>query len=127
MPLLGGLAMFVGFAAAMLLFLPERRDARTASRWFGVLIVSALAAVLLVADDRWSLPPLTKFGLQLLIALVAVLAFGKEFQITFISLPGAGIIQLRAGWPSRSACSGCSACRTRSTCWTASTGWRRAW
>src|SRR5207247_9177908 len=61
-----------------------------------VLLVSALAAILLIADDRWSLPPLTKFGLQLLIALIAVFAFGREFQITFVSLPWSGVVQL--GW-----------------------------
>ena len=93
MPLLGGLAMLVGFGAAILLFLPQI-DPREKSGVIGVLIVSALAAVLLVADDRWSLPPLTKFGLQLLIALVAVVGLGSEFQITFLSLPGVGIIRL---------------------------------
>ncbi len=91
MPLLGGLAMFIGFAAALLLFLPQvapgDRDGVV-----GVLIVSGLAAVALVADDRWSLPPLTKFGLQVLIALIAVIGFGSQFQITFISLPGSGSI-----------------------------------
>jgi len=95
MPLLGGMAMFIGFAVAMALTLP---DVAIQDRFevVGVLIVSALAAILLIADDRWSLPPLTKFGLQVLIALVAVLAFGKEFQITFFSLPWAGVVQL--GW-----------------------------
>ncbi len=93
MPLLGGLAMFIGFAAAMLLFLP-RVDASDRSAVVGVLIASGIAAVLLVSDDRWSLPPLTKFGLQLLIALICVLGVGSEFQITFISLPGLGILKL---------------------------------
>jgi UDP-GlcNAc:undecaprenyl-phosphate GlcNAc-1-phosphate transferase len=97
MPLLGGLAMFAGFAAATLLFLPQVTP-REQTGILGVLLVSGLAAVLLVADDRWALPPLTKFGLQLLIALIAVVGLGplfgvaNEFQITFISLPGAGII-----------------------------------
>lgn len=95
MPLLGGLAMFVGFAAAIALTLPAVA-AGDRIEVGGVLAVSALAAILLIADDRWSLPPLTKFGLQALIALTAVLAFGKEFQISFVSLPWAGIIQL--GW-----------------------------
>ena len=95
MPLLGGMAMFLGFGAAIAITLP---DVALGDRFevIGVLVVSALAAVLLVADDRWALPPLTKFGLQLLIALVAVLAFGKEFQITFVSLPSVGVVQL--GW-----------------------------
>jgi UDP-GlcNAc:undecaprenyl-phosphate GlcNAc-1-phosphate transferase len=35
-----------------------------------------------------------KFGLQLLIGLIAVLGIGSEFQITFVSLPGVGIIKL---------------------------------
>jgi UDP-GlcNAc:undecaprenyl-phosphate/decaprenyl-phosphate GlcNAc-1-phosphate transferase len=95
MPLLGGLAMFLGFAVAIAITLP---DVALQDRFevIGVLVVSTLAAVLLIADDRWSLPPLTKFGLQLLIALVAVLAFGKEFQVTFVSLPSLGVVQL--GW-----------------------------
>jgi UDP-GlcNAc:undecaprenyl-phosphate/decaprenyl-phosphate GlcNAc-1-phosphate transferase len=95
MPLLGGLGMFIGFAVAIAVTLP---DVALKDRFevVGVLILSALAAILLIADDRWSLPPLTKFGLQLLIALIAVFAFDKVFQITFISLPWAGVVQL--GW-----------------------------
>ena len=99
MPLLGGLAMFIGFGAAILLFLPEVSATERAGI-LGVLGVSGLAAVVLVADDRWSLPPLVKLGLQLLIAVIAVVGLGaltgepKEFQITFVSLPGIGIIQL---------------------------------
>jgi len=95
MPMLGGMAMFIGFALAIALTLP---DVALKDRFevLGVLLVSMLAAILLIADDRWSLPPLTKFGLQLLIALIAVFAFDKEFQITFLSLPWAGVVQL--GW-----------------------------
>jgi len=93
MPLLGGLAMFLGFTAATALVLPGlgADDGRAA---VAILIVSGIAAVLLVADDRWSLPPLIKFGLQLLISLIAVLGVGSEFQITFVSLPGGHIVQL---------------------------------
>jgi UDP-GlcNAc:undecaprenyl-phosphate GlcNAc-1-phosphate transferase len=93
MPLLGGLAMFVGFAAATVLFLPGLGAADRQGA-VAVLIVSGIAAVLLIADDRWSLPPLTKLGLQLLISLIAVLGVGSEFQITFVSLPGVGIVHL---------------------------------
>jgi len=95
MPMLGGMAMFIGFAVAIALTVPEV-PLQDRMEVIGVLIVSALAAIFLIADDRWSLPPLTKFGLQILIALIAVFAFGKEFQITFVSLPWAGVIQL--GW-----------------------------
>jgi UDP-GlcNAc:undecaprenyl-phosphate GlcNAc-1-phosphate transferase len=81
-PLLGGLAMFVGFAIAVLIFVPSNIT-RT-----GVLVVSGLAAVLLIADDRWKVSPGIKFGFQLLIALMAVFVFG--FVITFFGVPGQG-------------------------------------
>jgi UDP-GlcNAc:undecaprenyl-phosphate GlcNAc-1-phosphate transferase len=81
-PLLGGLAMFVGFAVAVLIFVPSSLT-RT-----GVLVVSGVAAVLLIADDRWPVSPLIKFAFQLLVALVAVVVFG--FLITYFGLPGSG-------------------------------------
>jgi UDP-GlcNAc:undecaprenyl-phosphate GlcNAc-1-phosphate transferase len=91
-PLLGGLAMFLGFAVAVLIFVPSSTT-RT-----GVLVVSGLAAVLLIADDRWSVSPGLKFAFQLLVALVAVVVFG--FVVTFFGLPTFGghtqLVQL--GW-----------------------------
>jgi UDP-GlcNAc:undecaprenyl-phosphate GlcNAc-1-phosphate transferase len=81
-PLLGGLAMFLGFAVAVLIFVPSNTT-RT-----GVLVVSGLAAVLLIADDRWSVTPGLKFAFQLLVALVAVVGFG--FVISYFGLPGSG-------------------------------------
>ena len=85
-PLLGGLAMYVGFAVAVLVFLPRYT-------WTpGVLIVSGLAAGLLVIDDRKPISPLVKLGLQVFLALLAVVVFG--IRITFLSLPGNHIVQL---------------------------------
>src|SRR5260370_24505216 len=81
-PLLGGLAMFVGFAVAVLIFVPS-----TTTRT-GVLVVSGLAAVLLIADDRWSVSPGIKFAFQLLVALVAVV--GLVVVIRYFGLPGSG-------------------------------------
>src|SRR2546425_11695328 len=81
-PLLGGLAMFVGFAVAVLIFVPSSFT-RT-----GVLVVSGLAAVLLIADDRWKVSPGVKFVFQLLVALMAVFVFG--FVITYFGVPGSG-------------------------------------
>ena len=81
-PLLGGLAMFVGFAIGVIVFVPSSLT-RT-----GVLVVSGLAAVLLIADDRWKVSPGVKFGFQLLVALMAVFVFG--FVITYFGLPGSG-------------------------------------
>jgi UDP-GlcNAc:undecaprenyl-phosphate/decaprenyl-phosphate GlcNAc-1-phosphate transferase len=85
-PLLGGLAMYVGFAAAVLIFLPHY------SATPGVLIVSGLAAVLLVIDDRRAVSPLVKFGFQILLSLVAVFIF--EIKIGFVGLPLHHIVQL---------------------------------
>jgi UDP-GlcNAc:undecaprenyl-phosphate/decaprenyl-phosphate GlcNAc-1-phosphate transferase len=85
-PLLGGLAMYVGFALAVLVFLPSYAQAP------GLLVVSGLAAGLLIVDDRFSLGPLTKLLLQLLLAGIAVVGFG--IKITFLGLPGQHVVQL---------------------------------
>jgi len=85
-PLLGGLALYAGFAAALLIFLPRYRDT------IGVLVVSGLAAVLLLADDRWHVRAAIKIGLQLVVALVAVFVFG--FKIASFGLPGAQLVPL---------------------------------
>ena len=91
MPLLGGLAMFAGFAVAVIVLVPHSREAT------GVLVVSGLATLLLIADDRWPVRPMVKFGFQVLVALVAVAVFG--FVIPYFGLPtlgGAQLVQL--GW-----------------------------
>jgi UDP-GlcNAc:undecaprenyl-phosphate GlcNAc-1-phosphate transferase len=85
-PLLGGVALYVGFAAAVLIFLPHFKDTA------GVLIVSGLAAFLLIADDRWQVRAAIKFGLQLIVVVIAILVFG--FKITSIGLPGDNVINL---------------------------------
>jgi UDP-GlcNAc:undecaprenyl-phosphate/decaprenyl-phosphate GlcNAc-1-phosphate transferase len=87
-PLLGGLAMYLGFAVALLIVLPHYKDT------VGVLVVSGLAAVLLLADDRWHVRATIKLGLQLLVALVAIVVFG--FKIASFGLPGEQLVQL--GW-----------------------------
>src|SRR6266851_6222051 len=91
-PLLGGLAMFVGFAVAVIVFVPSSTT-RT-----GVMVVSGLAAALLIADDRWSVSPGVKFAFQLIVSLVAVAVFG--FVITFIGLPDHGLHSniVELGW-----------------------------
>ena len=85
-PMLGGLAMYAGFAAAVAIFLPHYGYTP------GVLIVSGLAMVLLAIDDRWPMRPLVKLAVQVGLALVAVVVFGIE--IKFFSLPGDHIINL---------------------------------
>ncbi|HKC20749.1 MAG TPA: MraY family glycosyltransferase [Candidatus Dormibacteraeota bacterium] len=86
MPLLGGLAMYLGFAVAVVIFAPEFTDTP------GVLVVSGLAMVLLAIDDRWPMQPLVKLAVQIGLAVVAVVLF--DVQITFVRLPGSHIIHL---------------------------------
>lgn len=83
-PMLGGLAMYVGFATAVLVFLSDYSSAA------GVVVVSGLTMGLLIIDDRRGIPPLVKLALQIALAALAVLAFG--IQIGFIRLPGNHLI-----------------------------------
>ncbi|HEY0829566.1 MAG TPA: MraY family glycosyltransferase [Candidatus Dormibacteraeota bacterium] len=85
-PVLGGLAMWVGFGAAVLMFVPKTTPT------VGVLVVSGLAMALLAIDDRWPMRPLLKLAVQIGLALVAVVVFGIE--IRFFSLPGGHLIFL---------------------------------
>jgi UDP-GlcNAc:undecaprenyl-phosphate GlcNAc-1-phosphate transferase len=85
-PLLGGVALYVGFAAAVLIFLPHYKET------LGVLVVSGLATILLIADDRWQVRAAIKFVLQMVVVVVAILIFG--FKITSFGLPGDNVIQL---------------------------------
>src|SRR5260370_900467 len=62
--------MYVGFAAAVLIFLPQY------SYTPGLLIVTALAAGLLVIDDRRSMSPWVMFGVQAFLSLLAVVGLG---------------------------------------------------
>ncbi len=83
-PTLGGVAMFAGFAVALLVFLPRYPEMP------GIVVVSAFATALLIVDDRWQVRPLVKLAFQLFIALLAVGVFG--IRIGFISLPGGHIV-----------------------------------
>jgi UDP-GlcNAc:undecaprenyl-phosphate GlcNAc-1-phosphate transferase len=85
-PALGGVAMYIGFAGAVLLLIPINWTT------IGLLVVCGLATALLIADDRKPVRPLVKLGMQLVVALVAVVIF--SFKITFFGLPGGQVVQL---------------------------------
>jgi UDP-GlcNAc:undecaprenyl-phosphate GlcNAc-1-phosphate transferase len=85
-PLLGGLALYAGFAVAVLIFLPQYANTP------GLLVVSGLAAGLLIIDDRRSMSPWVKFGVQVGLSLLAVAVF--DIEIKFVSLPGNHLVQL---------------------------------
>jgi UDP-GlcNAc:undecaprenyl-phosphate GlcNAc-1-phosphate transferase len=85
-PVLGGLALYAGFAVGVLVFLPQYTYTP------GLLVVSGLAAGLLVIDDRSSMSPWVKLAVQVFLSLLAVVVFA--IQIKFVSLPGHHIVQL---------------------------------
>ena len=93
-PALGGLAMYVGFALAILFLVPINITT------IGLLVVCGLATVLLIQDDRSPVRPLVKLAMQVTIAVVAVVVFGdilkddEHFVISYFGLPGRHIVQL---------------------------------
>ncbi|TME04529.1 MAG: undecaprenyl/decaprenyl-phosphate alpha-N-acetylglucosaminyl 1-phosphate transferase [Chloroflexi bacterium] len=85
-PLLGGLAMWVGFGVAVLVFV------HASTQVIGVVVMSGLAMALLAIDDKRPMRPLVKLGVQVGLAVAAVVVFGIE--IRFFSLPGGHLIAL---------------------------------
>lgn len=73
-PRLGGLAMFIGFLLAVVLFADIDRQTE------GILLGSIVIVVLGVIDDIMPLPALLKFGVQIVAALIAVY-FGVVIEI----------------------------------------------
>jgi len=81
-PVLGGLALYLAFAVAVLAMAPDEIE-RTA-----VLAVTGGAALIMVVDDRRGLPPWVKLAAQLALALVAATAFGAPLQISYFGFGG---------------------------------------
>jgi len=89
-PLLGGLAIFGGTAAAMLIWLPggfvnSHEHAR--QLWHGVLLAAAVITIVGAIDDRYDLPPGVKLVGQLVAAIIVV-HYGVAVKA--ITLPFAG-------------------------------------
>ena len=92
-PALGGAAMFIGFAAAVLFLVP------ISTTVIGVIAATGLATLLLIIDDRSPVRPLVKLAMQVAVAVVAVVFFGDvlkddHFVISFFGLPGGYIVHL---------------------------------
>ena len=85
-PKVGGLALFIAFAAAVL------RYARDDPHAVPVLFLTGVCAVVFVFDDRFGLRPAFKIVLDLALALLATLAFGMV--IGYVTLPVFGVVQL---------------------------------
>jgi len=92
-PRLGGLAMFGGICAGLLLAsrLPTLHRIFQTSEVEGVLFGGGVLVLLGAADDRWGLDALTKLAGQILAAGVMVL---KGVQLLFLPIPGHGALSL---------------------------------
>ena len=92
-PFGGGLAMFVAFAVATLLF--HRSDLTVSIP--GLLILCGATVVLFMIDDRWGINAFIKLGMQVLIAGVAVQVFDFKIQyifLPFLQIPSLGLLIL---------------------------------
>ncbi|MBO0709564.1 MAG: undecaprenyl/decaprenyl-phosphate alpha-N-acetylglucosaminyl 1-phosphate transferase, partial [Candidatus Dormibacteraeota bacterium] len=80
-PQLGGVALYLSFCAAAVLFAPD-----TTARWM-IVGVTGVTTLLFLIDDRFQLPYWVKLIFQAVPALAAILLVGRVFQITYFTLP----------------------------------------
>jgi len=73
-PRMGGLAIFFGFMVAMLLFVPLDAEKQ------GMLLGAVIIVVLGMLDDKYALPAIPKFLVQIIAALIAVMA-GNRIEV----------------------------------------------
>jgi UDP-GlcNAc:undecaprenyl-phosphate/decaprenyl-phosphate GlcNAc-1-phosphate transferase len=92
-PRLGGLAMFAGLCAGLLVAsrLPTLHRAFQTSEITGVVLGGGVLVLLGAADDRWGLDALTKLAGQILAAGVMVM---KGVQLLYLPIPGHGALSL---------------------------------
>jgi UDP-GlcNAc:undecaprenyl-phosphate GlcNAc-1-phosphate transferase len=94
-PLLGGLAILAGVAAACLIWLPAGYGKSGPQLWHGVLLGCAVITLVGALDDRFELHPVLKLAGQILAAVIVV-HFGvavKQITLPFVgrlSFPHAG-------------------------------------
>ncbi|WP_285732111.1 MraY family glycosyltransferase [Nocardiopsis sp. ATB16-24] len=86
-PRLGGLAIYGGFAAALLISaqLPHLQNVFVADTWRGLLLAGGLITVIGVIDDRWGMDALSKLAGQTAAAGILV---WQGVQLLWLPLPG---------------------------------------
>ena len=86
-PRLGGLAIYGGFAAALLISaqLPHLQNVFVADTWLGLLLAGGLITIIGVIDDRWGMDALSKLAGQ--IAAAGILVW-QGVQLLWLPLPG---------------------------------------
>lgn len=77
-PRLGGIALFLAFAVAILVFAPGPDSNR-------LLVPLGATTLLFALDDRWDLSAPVKLGIQVVVAMVAIAGLG--YRIEFLNLP----------------------------------------
>src|SRR5947208_13386746 len=92
-PRLGGLGMFGGICAGLLVAsrLPTLQRAFDTTEMRGVLLGGLLLVLVGAADDRWGLDALSKLAGQTLAAGVMVL---QGVQLLYLPIPGSGALSL---------------------------------
>ncbi|GAB3208418.1 glycosyltransferase family 4 protein [Marinactinospora thermotolerans] len=90
-PRLGGIAMYGGFAAALLISaqLPHLQEVFLGPTWRGLLMAGGLITVIGVIDDRWGMDPISKLAGQ--IAAAGILVW-QGVQLLWLPLPGTTLI-----------------------------------
>jgi UDP-GlcNAc:undecaprenyl-phosphate/decaprenyl-phosphate GlcNAc-1-phosphate transferase len=93
---IGGVGITIGtvFAATLGLVSLALTGQATAQPWLnviGVLVVGVTAFSIGLADDRWSISPKLRLGLQ---AIVTVIAWSMGLQIHHLPIPGIGTVAL---------------------------------
>ncbi|MEE2038329.1 MraY family glycosyltransferase [Nocardiopsis sp. CT-R113] len=86
-PRLGGLAIYGGFAAALLISaqLPHLQNVFVADTWLGLLLAGGLITVIGIIDDRWGMDALSKLAGQVVAAGILV---ANGVQLLWLPLPG---------------------------------------
>ncbi|RNL84563.1 glycosyltransferase family 4 protein [Halostreptopolyspora alba] len=86
-PRMGGVAIYGGVAAALLISaqLPHLQEVFVADTWQGLLLAGGLITVIGIVDDRWGMDPVSKLAGQTAAAGILV---WKGVQLLWLPLPG---------------------------------------
>ncbi|GAA3752209.1 UDP-GlcNAc:undecaprenyl-phosphate GlcNAc-1-phosphate transferase [Spinactinospora alkalitolerans] len=90
-PRLGGVAMYGGFAAALLISaqLPHLQEVFLGPTWRGLLMAGGVITVVGIVDDRWGMDPISKLAGQ--IAAAGILVW-QGVQLLWLPLPNTTLI-----------------------------------
>lgn len=90
-PRMGGVAMYAGFAAALLISyrLPHLQEVFVRDSWLGLLLAGAVITLVGIVDDRWDMDPVTKLAGQ--VAAAGILVF-YGVQLLWLPLPGTTLV-----------------------------------